>query len=59
MVREVTQGWRIRHSSEVDTQFVGVVGQGVGDRDREVSGVTFVARWADVGEADGGGTADG
>jgi len=34
VVSEVTQGWRIRRSSEVDAQFVGVVGQGVGDRDR-------------------------
>ena len=35
------------------------MGQGVGDRDREVSGVALVARWADVGEANGGGPADG
>ena len=52
VVGEIASRRGVSRGREVDRQFVGVVGQGVGDRHAERARVALFAVGADGGEAD-------
>ena len=52
VVGEIASRRAVSRRREVDGQFVGGVGQGVGNRYAKRAGVAFFAVGADVGEAD-------